>query len=93
LPLQTNHNTITTATTATTARLEAFLEAEFIHSALKFPTTRNGREILANPEYKKRITLVEGPNFPMLEQYSEKLIFIGFNQVRSVKHRLVLISA
>jgi hypothetical protein len=62
--------------------LDAFPDAEFIHSAVRFPKSRNGEAILANPDYAKRITLVEGPDFPMLEEYSDIVKFYGFNQYR-----------
>ena len=64
--------------------LDAFPNTDFIHSALKFPNTRNGREIMANPSYAQRITLVEGPDFPMLEkEYGDMIQFFGFNQYRT----------
>ena len=62
-------------------QLEAYPSAQFVHSSLKFPTTRNGEEIMANDDYKSRIELVEGPAFPSLEEeYGDILEFYGFNQ-------------
>ena len=62
-------------------QLEAYPEAEFVHSKLRFPQTRNGAEIFQNEDYKKRIELVEGPTFPSLEaEYGDILEFYGFNQ-------------
>lgn len=60
--------------------LDAFPEATFIHSDLKFPTTRNGKEILSNESYKKRIILEKGFDMPSLEKYSDTVKFFGFNQ-------------
>lgn len=63
------------------AWLDAYPETQFVHSSLKFPTTRNGVDLLANAEYKARIELVEGPKFPALEEeYGDILEFYGFNQ-------------
>lgn len=54
-----------------------------MHSALKFPNTRNGKAILAEEKYKSRIELVEGPTFPSLdEEYGNILGFYGFNQFK-----------
>lgn len=60
--------------------LEAFPQVLVVQSGLKFPTTRNGKEILANPDFKKRIELVKGPTFPTLDKYKDTLQFFGFNQ-------------
>ena len=60
--------------------LEAFPSTKFVMSGLKFPTTRNGTAVLANPVFKKQIELVEGPTFPSLEKYSSVVRFVGFNQ-------------
>lgn len=64
------------------AWLKAFPDTKFIHSALKFPTTRNGKEILANETWKKQIELVEGPEIESLKEYENTLKFVGFNQFR-----------
>lgn len=62
-------------------QLDAYPEAQFVHSKLRFPQTRNGTEIFQNEDYKKRIELVEGPTFPSLkEEYGDILEFYGFNQ-------------
>ncbi|KAL3918932.1 MAG: hypothetical protein SGILL_004008 [Bacillariaceae sp.] len=63
-----------------TSWLEAYPNAKFIHSALKFPTTRNGKEILANEAWKKQIELVEGPEIESLKEYEDTVKFVGFNQ-------------
>lgn len=60
--------------------LDAFPDVTFIHSDLKFPTTRNGKEILANESYKKRIILEKGFAMPSLEKYADTVKFYGFNQ-------------
>lgn len=60
--------------------LDAYPEATFIHSGLKFPSTRNGKNILANESYKSRIILEKGFEFPSLQQYSDTIQFFGFNQ-------------
>ena len=60
--------------------LEAFPSTKFVMSGLKFPTTRNGTAVLANPIFKKQIELVEGPTFPSLEKYASVVRFVGFNQ-------------
>ena len=60
--------------------LDAFPDATFVHSDLKFPTTRNGKEILSNEAYKKRIVLEKGFEIPSLEKYSDTVKFFGFNQ-------------
>ncbi|CAB9517999.1 expressed unknown protein [Seminavis robusta] len=60
--------------------LKEFPDVKIVHSALKFPTTRNGKKILENEEWKARLELVEGPDFPSLEPYSDTLKFFGFNQ-------------
>lgn len=60
--------------------LDEFPEVKIVHSGLKFLHTRNGKEILENPDYKARIELVEGPNIPSLEQYIDVVRFYGFNQ-------------
>jgi hypothetical protein len=60
--------------------LDAFSDAKVVFSGLKFPKTRNGIEILENPSYRERIELVTGPDFPSLEQYSDVVKFVGFNQ-------------
>ena len=60
--------------------LDAFPDATFVHSDLKFPTTRNGKEILSNEDYKKRIVLEKGFEIPSLEKYSDTVRFFGFNQ-------------
>ena len=60
--------------------LEAYPKAKFIHSALKFPTTRNGQKILAEPKFKDCIELVEGPKIESLEKYSDTIQFFAFNQ-------------
>jgi hypothetical protein len=62
--------------------LEAFPETKFIHSALKFPTTRNGKDILANETWKKQIELVEGPEIESLKEYEDTLKFVAFNQFK-----------
>lgn len=61
-------------------RLDAFPDATIYHSGLKFPTTRNGKEILAEEKYKARIELCKGFAIPPLEKYSDTLKFFGFNQ-------------
>lgn len=61
-------------------RLEAYKETKFVHSGLKFPDTANGKDILSNEDFKKRITLCKGPDFPTLEEYSDVLKFFGFNK-------------
>lgn len=60
--------------------LDAFPDTTFVHSDLKFPTTRNGKEILSNEAYKKRIVLEKGFEIPSLEKYSDTVRFFGFNQ-------------
>jgi hypothetical protein len=60
--------------------LDEFPDATFIHSALKFPTTRNGKEILENEAYKKRIILEKDFDMPSLKKYSDTVQFFGFNQ-------------
>lgn len=60
--------------------LDAYPDATFVHSALKFPTTRNGKEILENEAYKKRIILEKGFDMPSLQKYSDTVKFFGFNQ-------------
>lgn len=60
--------------------LDAFPDATFVHSDLKFPTTRNGKDILSNESYKKRIVLEKGFEIPSLEKYSGCVKFFGFNQ-------------
>jgi len=60
--------------------LDAYPQVEVVHSALKFPTTRNGMAILENPDYKARIELVTGPDFPSLKQYEDVVQFYGFDQ-------------
>ena len=60
--------------------LDAYPEATFVHSGLKFPTTRNGKNILANESYKNRIVLEKGFDMPSLDQYSDTVKFFGFNQ-------------
>jgi hypothetical protein len=60
--------------------LVEFPSVQIIMSGLKFPKTRNGAEILDNPDYKKRIELVTGPTFASLEQYKDVVQFFGFNQ-------------
>lgn len=60
--------------------LDAFPDVTFVHSDLKFPTTRNGKEILSNEDYKKRIVLEKGFEMPSLEKYSDTVRFFGFNQ-------------
>ena len=60
--------------------LDAFPDATFVHSDLKFPTTRNGKDIISNEAYKKRIVLEKGFEIPSLEKYSETVKFFGFNQ-------------
>lgn len=60
--------------------LEEFPDVKIIQSGLKFPTTANGKEILANEEWKSRITLHVDETFPMLEQYSDIVQFFGFNK-------------
>jgi hypothetical protein len=60
--------------------LDAFPEAIFVHSALKFPTTRNGKEILANKKYKKRIILEKGFEMTSLKKYEDTIKFFAFNQ-------------
>ena len=60
--------------------LDAFPDATFVHSDLKFPTTRNGKEILSNEAYKKRIVLEKGFEIPSLEKYSDTVKFFCFNQ-------------
>jgi hypothetical protein len=60
--------------------LVAFPQVKIVMSGLKFPKTRNGAEILENPDYGKRIELVTGPHFASLEQYREVVQFYGFNQ-------------
>lgn len=65
---------------AMTGWLDAYPEATFVHSGLKFPGTRNGKKILSNDSYKSRIILEKGFEFPSLEQYSETVKFFGFNQ-------------
>lgn len=60
--------------------LVAFPDTQFVMSGLKFPKTRNGKELLSIPEYANRIELTEGPDFPSLEQYSDTVQFFGFNQ-------------
>ena len=72
------HNAILHAHTL--HRLDAFPNAKIYHSGLKFPTTRNGKEILAEEKYKERIELCEGFEFPSLEKYSDTVRFFGFNQ-------------
>jgi hypothetical protein len=62
--------------------LEAFPNTKFIHSSLKFPNTRNGKEILANETWKKQIELVEGPEIESLKEYQDTLKFVGFNQFK-----------
>lgn len=61
-------------------RLDAFPDVKLYHSGLKFPTTRNGKEILAEEKYKARIELCKGFEFPSLEKYSDTVKFFGFNQ-------------
>jgi len=51
--------------------LDAYPQVKVVHSALKFPKTRNGMAILENPDYKARIELVTGPDFPSLKQYED----------------------
>jgi hypothetical protein len=63
--------------------LGAFPQVKIVMSGLKFPKTRNGHEILKNPDYGKRIELATGPHFPSLEQYSDVVQFYGFNQFRT----------
>lgn len=65
---------------ATKNWLDAYPKIRIYHSNVKFPNTRNGSTILANAEYKARLTLMDGPDFPMLAQYSKTLRFFGFNQ-------------
>lgn len=60
--------------------LDAYPEATFYHSNLKFPTTRNGKEILANEDYKKRIVLCDGFDIPAMAKYSDSIQFFAFNQ-------------
>jgi hypothetical protein len=60
--------------------LDAFPQVKIVQSGLKFPKTRNGVDILANPDYKKRIELITGSRFPSLEQYRDVVHFYGFNQ-------------
>ncbi|KAL7425916.1 hypothetical protein ACHAXM_000236, partial [Skeletonema potamos] len=60
--------------------LDAFPDTTFVHSALKFPTTRNGKEILDNESYKKRIILEKDFDLPSLKKYSDTVKFYGFNQ-------------
>ena len=61
-------------------RLDAFPDAKIYHSGLKFPTTRNGKEILAE-EYKARIELCEGFDFPSLEKYSDTVKFFRIQPI------------
>jgi hypothetical protein len=63
--------------------LDAFPQVIIVQSGLKFPKTRNGADILINPDYEKRIKLVMGPHFPSLEQYRDVVQFYGFNQFRT----------
>ena len=60
--------------------LDAFPGTTFVHSALKFPTTRNGKEILENESYRARIILEKEFDMPSLKKYSESVKFFGFNQ-------------
>jgi hypothetical protein len=60
--------------------LDAFPAATFVHSSLKFPTTRNGNDILSNESYKSRIVLEKGFELPSLAKYSDTVRFYGFNQ-------------
>jgi hypothetical protein len=63
--------------------LDAFPQVKIVQSGLKFPTTRNGVDILKNPDYQKRIELAKGPHFPSLEQYRDVVQFFGFNQFKT----------
>jgi hypothetical protein len=60
--------------------LDAYPQVKVLQSGIKFPKTRNGMEILQNPDYKARIELVSGPDFPSLKQYEDVVQFYGFNQ-------------
>jgi hypothetical protein len=61
--------------------LDTYPEVQMVHSKIRFPQTRNGQEIFANEDYKRRIELVEGPTFPSLEEeYGDIVEFYGFNQ-------------
>lgn len=60
--------------------LVAFPNTQFVMPGLKFPKTRNGKEILGVKSYADRIELANGPDFPTLEQYSDTVQFFGFNQ-------------
>lgn len=60
--------------------LDAFPHTTFVQSGLKFPTTRNGKEILANQAYSKRIILEKKFEMPSLEKYADTIKFYGFNQ-------------
>lgn len=63
--------------------LDSFPNAKFVHSNLKFPTTRNGKDILSNETYKNRITLEDGFTLQSLhEKYKHVLQFYGFNQFK-----------
>ena len=64
--------------------LEGFPKVKILQSGLKFPKTRNGIEILSNPNYKKRIELVTDFELsPTLDQYKDTVQFFGFNQFQS----------
>lgn len=61
--------------------MDTYPELQIVHSKIRFPQTRNGQEIFANEDYKRRIELVEGPTFPSLEEeYGDIVEFYGFNQ-------------
>lgn len=65
--------------------LDAFPEGSgvrFIHSGIKFPKTRNGAEILANPTYKKQLELFDDTEIKALAEYKDQLHFIVFNQAQ-----------
>lgn len=51
-----------------------------VHSALELPKTRNWIAILENPDYKARIELVTGCDFPSLKQYEDVVQFYRFDQ-------------
>ena len=62
-------------------RLDGFPEAKIYHSGLKFPTTRNGKDILSSPDYQKRIELCKDFEVaPALSKYRDTVQFFGFNQ-------------
>jgi hypothetical protein len=60
--------------------LDAYPYVEVVHSALKFPKTRNGMDILENSDYKARKELVTGRDFPSLKQYEDVVQLCGLNQ-------------